>query len=119
MSITRLSEVLSRFHRRRYQRSYYRTQRASRAYPTERLPAAMASGRGPRISRERYDALVAWKQSPKSLRPKLWDIADQWGEDVGYLWGLVRRGSKRYDRERYEELLSLVRACVDEARAQP
>lgn len=105
--------------RREYHKIYYRLYRSGNpVWRQTAMAPPRRSGRTPRLSRDRYDALIAWRSSHKRARPKLWDLADQWGEDVGYLWGLVRRGSKRYDRERYEELLSLMRECVDEARAE-
>lgn len=105
-----MAQVLRRFHRRNYHRAYA---------AQEPLPAARPPGRMPRLSRERYDALRAWNVSSRATRIKLWDLADQWGEDPGYLWYAVRNGIKRYDAERYRELVTLIGECVDEARAQP
>lgn len=106
-------------HRKAYHRTYYRLYRSGNPiWRSEVMPAPRRSGRTPRLPRHRYDDLVAWRSSSKRTRAKLWDLADQWGEDPGYLWYAARDGIKRYDAERYHELLSLLRECVDEARAE-
>ena len=103
-----------------YHRTYYRLYRSGNPVWRQTVMAPpRRSGRTPRLSRERYDALIAWRSSHKRARAKLWDLADQWGEDPGYLWYAVRNGLKSYDAERYREFVTLLCACVDEARAQP
>lgn len=106
--------------RKEYHKQYYRLYRSGNPVWRQTVMAApRRSGRTPRLSRDRYDDLMAWRSSKRRNRAFLWDLADQWGEDPGYLWYVARNGLKSYDAERYRELVRLIGQCVDEARAQP
>lgn len=102
-----------------YHRRYYRTYRSPLPMsPNENFAEPRANGPPPRISRARYDALVECKRASKASRPKLWDLADQWGETPWYLARVWRSGIARYDLERHREFVALLCECIDEAREQ-
>jgi hypothetical protein len=103
-----------------YHRWYYRAHRSPLPLtPTESLSQPRPNGRLPQMSRQHYDALQEWKRLGKAKRCQWWDLADQWGYDPGYLRGVVRAGIARYDAERRRELVDVLCAAVDEARANP
>lgn len=106
--------------RANYQRAYYRGFRASGTPLAPDLPLYWP-GRLPHITKNQYEALKAWRRSPRVGRKRLWEIAEDWGTSVGYLESVLKRGIARYELDLYA-VASWVRefcAAVDEARAQP
>ena len=70
------------------------------------------------MTREQYAALKARKRAVRGIpRPWLWDLADQWGLEPGYVYGVWCHGIKRYDIEDAMGVIEVFCEAVDEARA--
>ena len=81
-------------------------------------PPRKADGAPPRISPEQYDDLLGWKATHYRTRRPLEALAAEMGLPVLYLFHTSKKRIKRYDVERYEGAVSLMREAVDEARAE-